>query len=1317
MTDDQTLTGGFGAADLPTPGQQDLTLTGGIGAAPAQPAPAAPSPSPLPQIAQTLTGGAQIGVASAEWKTGELVDGRYEVLGEIGRGGMGVVYRVRHREWKIEMAVKTPLARLVQDAASKARFLREAQTWVDLGMHPNIVQCWYVRELGGLPRVFVDFLSGGDLKAWFKQGKVGPGLWDTIMDLVVQACDGLGYSHDSGLVHRDVKPGNMLMSADGRLCVTDFGLVKVAGQAEIEAPLPQQAPAAMPAPTDEGGLTLTGSWMGTPEYGAPEQWGGARRVDARADVYALGIVLFELCCGRRPFDDGVNREPPQVLVGRHLTQAPPDPRSFRPDVPEPLAKLVLACLAKDPEKRVPSMDHMRDALADAYQSVVGKRYPRSKPKPAEARADGLNNRAVSMWDLGQPEEAYAAWREALSLDAQHPAALYNQGMMRWYSGQSTDLDLCQTLRTAQKTHPRAAFYLGQVLLEAQDAQSAEDALQEALKDPAIEQDGLAWRAMGHAHMALYKFDEAKKAYDRALELMPGDEASAQARELAEAGMCEREGLQLFLDRSCIRALEGRVGTVNALALSREGTHAFADHGTENLSCWDLSTGLVERSYHGHARLVTSVALSPDGLQVLTGSEDSTIRLWTVATGMAQIDFYGKGHIGSVDALEISPDGKTAVSGGADRSVRYWELEKGTLVHTWWGHEKGVTAVVVMPNGPFVYSSGDEGSIRRWQVGSNEAVGGFETGMSSLKDMVLMPPSPQQGTPGALLVGGGDGVVRLLDLNTGSVLRDFVGHRGTVNAVAASRDGTFLLSGGDDRTFRIWDVKSGRCLRTFTGADGPIVKLSLSRDGRMALSGAKENIGHPLRVWDLGPPLDCQAPMFRGALAISRAQNLQESQEKKEQFEELLEAAREILGQRDASAAYLALQEARAVPGFELDPQAINFCAQLAARLPRKRVAGCYEQGSWDAEHPDGITRLAVMPSGNYAVSLGKQDKVPRLWDVTSGTCLATLEGHKQWVEALAVSADGRSIVTGAADCAVRIWSASDGKCLHELSGHSAEIFAVAAGSDGRLAFSSANDREIRAWELATGKNVKVLEGLEEPAVALAVMPGGGMVVSGNQDGTMSLWSLRSGKVLKSFAGHEVGITGLAISPDGRSIVSTGEDRALRVWNPDTGRCEKELMEEGVRMHALALCVEGRFALTSSREGSDGTVRLWDLRAGTCVQSLAEHAGGVMALSAASDGLAMVSGGQDKRMRVWTLDWELVPKSDATFSIQTIRSIRMAKEIPPAAPPAAKPSAVRAPAVPPPPRPPAPPAPGNRTPPRPKSPGPRKTPPKKDPFAF
>jgi serine/threonine protein kinase len=159
------------------------------------------------------------------WKVGDVIADLYEVIGVLGEGAFGIVHKVHHRGWDMDLAVKSPRAEILGSEMAVRRFLREAEIWVQLGLHPHIASCYYVRNLGGIPRMFIEYADAGTLRDWLRDGKVKD--WHTILDIAIQICYGLSFAHKKGLVHRDLKPGNCLMTSDGTLKITDFGLVKV----------------------------------------------------------------------------------------------------------------------------------------------------------------------------------------------------------------------------------------------------------------------------------------------------------------------------------------------------------------------------------------------------------------------------------------------------------------------------------------------------------------------------------------------------------------------------------------------------------------------------------------------------------------------------------------------------------------------------------------------------------------------------------------------------------------------------------------------------------------------------------------------------------------------------------------------------------------------------------------------------------------------------------------------------------------------------------------------------------------------------------
>jgi serine/threonine protein kinase/Zn finger protein HypA/HybF involved in hydrogenase expression len=280
-----------------------------------------------------------------EWNAGDVILDLYEVKGELGKGGMGVVYRVHHRQWNIDLAVKTPLPEALQKAGSLENFLREAQAWVDLGLHPHIVTCYYVRRLGEMPRVFAECMEGGSLKNWMEDGRLYAGgeqeALKRILDCAIQFAWGLGYAHEKGLVHQDVKPANALMTPDGMLKVTDFGLVGAKGY--------------------------------TPAYAAPEQELG-QAVSPRTDIWGWGVSVLEM------FTGGVHWQFGSVaasVLENYLQEAPPE---GIPPMPAALAELLRQCFQNDPEQRPASMDEVAERLMRLYEQETGAPYPRRSPR-------------------------------------------------------------------------------------------------------------------------------------------------------------------------------------------------------------------------------------------------------------------------------------------------------------------------------------------------------------------------------------------------------------------------------------------------------------------------------------------------------------------------------------------------------------------------------------------------------------------------------------------------------------------------------------------------------------------------------------------------------------------------------------------------------------------------------------------------------------------------------------------------------------------------------------------------------------------------
>src|SRR5688572_720280 len=290
-----------------------------------------------------------------------VLSAHYELDSEIGRGGMGVVYRARDKRLKRHIAIKVLPPELAFQSAIKTRFLREAETAAQLS-HPHIVPIYTVDEMEGLVFFVMAYISGDNLaKRLHEHGVLQV---DEVRRISREVGDALAYAHERGVVHRDIKPDNILLdAATGRTMVTDFGIARAASEG------------------DGGRLTATGMAIGTPAYMSPEQAAGDREIDGRSDLYSLGVVAYQMLCGEPPF---VANSTPAMLV-KHISERPTPVSQRRSDIPMDLSRAVMMCLEKDPAMRFPSAGSLVSALDTGHiPDVRPPDEPRFRPSQQSA---------------------------------------------------------------------------------------------------------------------------------------------------------------------------------------------------------------------------------------------------------------------------------------------------------------------------------------------------------------------------------------------------------------------------------------------------------------------------------------------------------------------------------------------------------------------------------------------------------------------------------------------------------------------------------------------------------------------------------------------------------------------------------------------------------------------------------------------------------------------------------------------------------------------------------------------------------------------
>ncbi len=360
----------------------------------------------------------------------------YQVASDAIYGGMGSVWKVYHKSWNVDLAMKRPQPKFFAEGSEKRKeaFISECENWINLGLHPNIVSCFYVREIGGIPTIFAEWMDGGSLKDRIRDRTLYQGteneIQERILDIAIQTARGLRYAHESEehLIHQDVKPGNILLTKEWEARVADFGLAKAQSQLSSGEQLSH-------------GYTI--------EYCPKEQAEGAP-AQPWMDVFSWALTVLEMYAGARFWESGAE-------VKEQFDSVRPQ---LRIPVPDSVFELLHSCIMGT----IHNFEIPENRLADAYAILNGNAYPGMKLKAAADTSESLNNRALSYLDLGKTEEAERLWETALEKNPGNMRSLYNLSLVRWRKAQYADLQIDQDLTGAVKGMPDQAEAITMMLM-------------------------------------------------------------------------------------------------------------------------------------------------------------------------------------------------------------------------------------------------------------------------------------------------------------------------------------------------------------------------------------------------------------------------------------------------------------------------------------------------------------------------------------------------------------------------------------------------------------------------------------------------------------------------------------------------------------------------------------------------------------------------------------------------------------------------------------------------------------------------------------
>jgi WD40 repeat protein/serine/threonine protein kinase len=1191
--------------------------------------------------------------------------GDYRIVREVGRGGMGIVYEAEQVSLGRRVALKVLPRQVVQDGVALERFRREARSAAKLH-HTNVVPVFDVGQDGEISYYAMQFITGQGLDLIINElsrlrgigvpgariaaaadlaevgarprtttppgGEIteitrslldgrfevppvtpsaGPDLQlgaaraatasavlpggtklstaesghrhqyhRSVARIGQQAAAALAYAHARGVVHRDIKPSNLLLDAAGVVWVTDFGLAK----------------------GEDEGLTRTGDILGTLRYMAPERFRGEG--DARADIYALGLTLYELLTLRPAFDSPDRLE----LIEQVKSRQPERPRSGDPWIPRDLETIVLKAIDKDPCRRYSTAE----ALGEDLRRFLAD-------EPLLARPVGMLERGWR-WCCRNPGLAGSLAGLALLLVvAAGLALLYAAQQTRFGQEQlaartrvdglakaleakkeNLELSLLESNRRMAALH----YARGQAACEKGEigpglvwmVQSWRAAV--AARDP-------AWQHAARTNLAAWqrRFPRLEVILSHSSALSFGGQDDDRCVALSPDGKIVVTVCEDGAARLCSAATGKpfgpplrQQGAVIAVAFSPNGTTLLTGSFDGTARLWDTATGRPLGPPMVHQSVVWAVAFSPDGRTVCTGGEDGTARLWDAATRQPLGERLP--HHGPVKHVAFSPDGNTLLAGSNDFTARLWNTSTGRLISVLKHDLVTINAAAFSPNGKTVVTASGDRTARLWDAVTGDPVGSLMRHDASVKAAVFSPDGK------LVLTGSQDGTGRLWDAATGQPLSLPLRHDGGVYVVAFSPDSKIALTGSDDRTARLWDTSTGQPIGLPLQHHGGVRAIAFSRSGKTVLTASMDGTA---RLWGVaaGQPAELTLPhdgrVWSAVFSHDGRWVLTGSMDKYARLWDVSTGQLLVAMPHEATVAKVILspdgKTALTVTGIDARGEA------QTARLWDTQTGGPLGPplgslgGVWDARFsPDG-----------KAVVTASDDRSARLWDAATGQPMGPPMNHGGSVRMAVFSPGGNVILTGSTDGTARFWDAHSCQPLGPPLRHPGWVSDLACGADGKTAVTVSGST-AQLWDVAGARPIGLPMRHQAGIRDFGITPDGKIVMTASLDGTARLWRATTGQPLGGPLPHQGALNRVAFSPDGKLAITASEDWTARLWDVATGQPVGPPLRHRNGVYPVSFSPDGTTVLTGSL---DHTVRLWPVgdlpddreRVATWVESL------------------------------------------------------------------------------------------------------------------